>query len=77
MIHMKCQCQSLFSGKNKKKKIINLSSAEFAQRAVRDNSKDPGRRHPRDRGQGFPTVTFLLHVSACVRGITGDKIQYY
>ena len=31
------KCQSLFSGKNKKK-IINLSSAEFAKRVVNVNT---------------------------------------
>ena len=28
------KCQSRFSGKNKKKNIINLSSAEFAWRVI-------------------------------------------
>ena len=35
------QCQSLFSGKNKKN-IINLSSAEFAQRMVKVKDRSCG-----------------------------------
>ena len=33
------QCQSLFSGKNKKN-IINVSSAELAQRVVKVKARD-------------------------------------
>ena len=29
------ECQTQFSGKKKKKNIINLSSAEFAQRGIK------------------------------------------
>ena len=32
--------QTLFSGKNKKKNIINLSTAELAQRVVKVKSKE-------------------------------------
>ena len=31
------ECQCLFSGKNKTKHIINMASAEFAQRVVKIN----------------------------------------